>query len=99
MKGIKKILHYLILMAKDEQSATLQKDLLVTSFQSLGVPIEQSKLEGPAKCLTSGIEVDTSTLQLCLPQGKLQNVRNALSQCVLHKTMTKRNLQSLTGLL
>ena len=45
-------LHYLddfILVAKDQQSATLQKDLLVTSLQSIRVPIEQSKSEGPAK--------------------------------------------------
>lgn len=31
-----------ILVAKDQQSATLQKNMLLTSFQRFGVPIEQS---------------------------------------------------------
>ena len=45
-----------ILVAKDQQ---LQKNVLLTSFQKLGVPIEQSKLEGHAKCITLyEIEVD-----------------------------------------
>ena len=49
-----------ILVAKDQQSATLQENMLLTSFQRLEVPIEQSKLEGHAKCLTFyEIAVDT----------------------------------------
>ena len=67
------------------------EDLLVTSFQRLGLPIEQSKLIHSAECLTFlGIKVDTSTLQLHLPQDKLSNLKDALRCRVLCVTMTKR---------
>lgn len=56
-------------MTTDQPSATLQKELLVATFQSLGVPIEEYKLEGPTTCLTFlGIEGNTIILQLRLPQ-------------------------------
>ena len=102
-KGIQNSLHYLddfVLVTKDQSSATLQKELLVATFQSLGVPIEESKLEGPTTCLTFlGIEADTIALQLRLPQEKLANLRALLSSNVLRKSMTKKDLQKLVGLL
>ena len=102
-KGIKKGLHYLddfILVAKDQPSAVLQKELLIANFQRLGVPMEESKLEGPTSCLTFlGIEVDTISLQLRLPQEKLLNLKELLSYNVLRKSMTKKDLQKLAGLL
>ena len=53
-------LHYLddyILVAKDHQSALAQNETLVRTFQTFGVPLEFSKLEGPETCLTFlGIE-------------------------------------------
>ena len=73
-KGIRNIIHYLddyIIVAKEKDEADYQKSQLVASFSELGVPIEPSKLEGPSQCLSFlGIEVDTVTLQLYLPQGK-----------------------------
>ena len=37
---------------------------MLSTFERLQVPIEQSKLEGPATCLTFlGIEIDTEHLQ------------------------------------
>ena len=65
-KGIHLGLHYLddfILVVRDHQAAVSQKNTLVKVFSSLGVPLEVSKLEGPATCLTFlGIEVDTVAL-------------------------------------
>ena len=67
---------------------------------ALRVPIEESKLEGPTSCLTFlGIEVDTICLQLHLPQEKLVNLKELLSYNVLCKSMTKKDLQKLAGLL
>ena len=102
-RGIKKSLHYLddfILVSKDQSSAALQKELLITNFQRLGVPIEESKLEGPSSCLTFlGIEVDTIALQLRLPQEKLVNLKELLGYNVFRKSITKKDLQKLAGLL
>ena len=46
-----------------------------------------------------GIEVDTISLQLCLPSSKLASLKETLAACICLKTMTKIDLQRLTGLL
>ena len=62
--------------------------------------MEESKLEGPTSCLIFlEIEVDTISLQLRLPQEKLLNLKELLSYNVLCKSMTKKDLQKLAGLL
>ena len=69
-------------------------------FGKLNIPIEGSKLEGPLPCLTFlGIEVDTVSLQLHLPSDKLANLKDSLSDSIQRRTMSKKNLQKLTGLL
>ena len=102
-KGIKKSLHYLddfILVVGNCQMAVRQKDILLATFEKLKVPIEQSKLEGPSTCLSFlGIEIDTKSLQLRLPSSKLSNLKETLAECIQLKSMIKRNLQRLTGLL
>ena len=70
-KGIKNILHYLddfILVAGSLAEANAQKEILVSTCNALGVPLEPTKLEGPSTCLTFlGIEFDTVALQLACP--------------------------------
>ena len=98
--GITHILHYLIFVAASMGQAMRQKHTLVSNFQCLGVPLEQSKLVGPSTCLTFlGIEVNTKALLLHLPQEKLAQLKQDLSHCILRKTINKRELQTLTGLL
>ena len=102
-KGIDNLLHYLddfIFVAKSLDKAKRNMQTLISTFTSLGVPLEPSKLEGPANCLTClGIEMDTATLQLRLPRDKLQRLKEALAIAESKKCMSKQNLQSLTGLL
>ena len=84
-KGLK-ILHYLddfIFVSDSFEEADFQKQLLIDTFKNLGVPLETSKLEGPATCLTFlGIEFDTMTLQIRLPPQKLSNLKSEFSQAV-----------------
>ena len=98
-----KILHYLnnfIFVSGSFEEADYQKQLLIDPFKTLGVPLETSKLEGSATCLTFlGIEFDTTTLQIRLPSQKLYNLKSELSQTVTRKCITKQSLQSLAGLL
>ena len=102
-KGIRKGLHYLdnfILVARNLQLALRQKEALLAVFRNLDIPIEVSKLEGPSTCLTFlGIEVDRVSFQLCLPKGKLASLKDSLSGMVEPRTITKKDLQSLTDLL
>jgi len=57
-----------------------QKQALISTFENLQVPIEQSKLEGPDTCLTFlGIEIDTVKLQLRLPRKKLADLKALLA--------------------
>ena len=66
----------------------------------LQVPLEPSKLEGPATCLSFlGIQVDTSLLQLRLPDEKLTKLKTELAKCAYYRSVSKRELQSLVGLL
>ena len=60
--------------------------------------MEESKLEGPSTCLTFlGIEVDTVALQLRLPSDKLANLKDILCDSIQRRTMSKKDLQKLTG--
>ena len=100
--GVKSSLHYLddcVLVEDHEQAAALKKKLC-NHFHSFGIPLKPSKLEGPTCCLTFlGIEVDTDRLQLRLQATKMEQLLSELQQAWGRRTLTKRELQSLTGLL
>ena len=102
-KGIEKGLHYLddfIIAAGSLHRAVHQKEIFLKSFGELKVPIEQSKLEGPSTCLSFlGIEIDNESMQFRLPSSKLSYLKEMLVQCIQFRSMTKKNLQRLTGLL
>ena len=102
-KGVRNLLHYLddfIFVSDSLEEASTNKQILVDTFNHLGVPLELSKVEGPAMCLTFlGIEVDTRTLQIRLPSDKLLRLKEELATAVSKRCLSKRALQSLTGLL
>ena len=99
-KGVEHILHYLddyIMVSNSRESAEVMKQTLVSTFSSLGIPLEPSKLEGPEPCLTFlGIEVDA---QLRLPEDKLIRLQGSLASVLGAKSVMKRDLQSVVGLL
>ena len=90
-KGINSLLHYFIFVSKSPDEVKRKISTLVSTFASLGVPLEPSKLEGPANCLTFlGIELDTATLQLRLPNDKLQHLKEALATAQSKKVCPSR---------
>ena len=103
VKGVTHSLHYLddyIIVSNSIDKALTQRDIFTSTFESLGVPLGYSKLEGPNSSLTFlGIEVDTESLQLRLPSDKLSRLKSELSRCCHRRSISKRELQSLTGLL
>ena len=74
-KGVRDLLHYFddfIFISDSLEEASTNKQILVDTFNHLGVPLKPSKLEGPVTCLTFlEIEVDTRTLKIRLPSNKL----------------------------
>ena len=94
-KGLQ-VLHYLddfIIVSGSYKEADKQKQLLIDTFKLLGIPLETSRLEAPAMCLTFlGIEFDTVNLQICLPPEKLSNLQAELAQAVSRKCITKKNV-------
>ena len=59
------------------------KQILLHTFSKLVGSLRALKLEGPATCLSFlGIEVDSETLQLCLPSEKLHRLKEQLAEAV-----------------
>ena len=66
----------------------------------LGVPLAKHKTEGPATRITFlGITIDTQAGQLSLPDEKLERLRFLLVSWGDHKVCTKKELESLVGIL
>ena len=67
---------------------------------ALGLPAAPEKIVGPTTSLTFlGIEIDTVAQQLRLPEEKLCRLKRTLARWSESKNPTKRQLQSLIGLL
>ena len=68
--------------------------------ETLGVPISASKTEGPSTALTFlGIRLDTQAMRISLDDGKLAKLRSLLTDWEGRRTATKKELQSLCGVL
>lgn len=102
-KGVKNVLHYLddfILVERDHGSALRARRSLEEVFAPLGLPLAPEKLEGPSKCLKFlGILFDTERLQLPLPEDKRERLEEELKAAQGRRVLSKKELQSLTGLL
>lgn len=102
-RGLTSLLHYLddfITVSHSKDSALESKQVLLSTWELLGIPSEPSKLEGPSTCLSFlGVEVDTVACQLRLPADKLARLKAVLEATLGKKAVTKRELQSLVGLL
>ena len=69
-------------------------------FEYLGLPVVPIKTVGPTTCLTFlGIEFDTVAQELRLPQEKLTRLKATLRHWSASTNPTKRQLQSLIGIL
>ncbi len=102
--GIRFVRHYLddfMLMGPPASSECGQAIEMTNSIcELLGVPLAPDKCEGPATILTYlGIEFNTSTLHLRLPDDKIQSITELLSSWEHKQECTKKQLESLIGVL
>ena len=69
-----------------------------SAFTWLGVPLAPDKIIGPATCITYlGIDIDSSSFEIHLPNDKLRELRSMLVGWSKQKSCTKRDLLSLIG--
>ncbi len=102
--GIPFIRHYLddFIIVAPPTSSQCQESLSILDHecQALGVPIADHKRDGPTTCLTYlEIEVDTEMGQLRLPDDKLRRVKSLLREWGARCACTRKELESLIGLL
>ena len=103
-QGIAHLFHYLddFIMVTPPESPLGQQHLnmLLQLCRDLGVPISAHKTEGPTTCLVFlGIELDTRAGELRLPSDKLRRLHTLLRQWGDKRTCTRKELESLVGLL
>ena len=102
--GIPLLRHYLddFIIVAPPHSTQCEESLTILDreCQTLGVPIAEHKRDGPTTCLTFlGIEVDTVAGELRLPAVKLQRLRTLLLDWGTRRSCTRKELESIIGLL
>ena len=103
-QGVEEIDHYLddfITMGPSgSQVCGRNLDVIFQACEELGVPLAMEKLEGPTtRLIFLGIEIDTTSGSMRLPEEKLARLHQALQSWVGRKACTRRELESLVGLL
>ena len=102
--GIPIIRHYLdnFIIVAPPGSSQCSSSLTILDWEchSLGVPIADHKRDGPTTCLTYlSIEIDTVEGRLRLPATKLHCLQGLLSAWGVKRACTRKELESLIGLL
>ena len=77
---------------------TRDVEMVVDTFQELGVPVAQNKLVGPSTCITFlGIDIDSVQMRLRLREDKLEGVKTLVAEWWGWRSCRKRELESLIG--
>lgn len=101
-QGVSTILHYLddFLLLGSPHSPECQQNLdtFIHLCSHLGIPLASEKIEGPSTSLPFlGINIDTSQMEIQLPEEKLARIQELLVQWLGKKKATKRKILSLLG--
>ena len=101
-EGVGYVMHYLddflLIGSPRSGEASTALEIATRTFQSIGVPVASDKTEGPSTCIVYlGIVIDTMSLQLRLPEPKLQRVQLLLQEWLDKRSCTRRELERLLG--
>ena len=102
--GVSHILHYLddflVLGPPGSGMCKAALDNMLSTCQSLGVPLAKDKIEGPTTSLVFlGIELDTVLMEARLPADKLQRLCLELQEWAARKCCRRKELKHLLGVL
>ncbi len=103
-RGVYPVFHYLddFITLGQSSSPQCQCNLegIIQVCRDTGTPLEEDKCQGPAQAITFlGIELDTLSMEIRLPQEKLDRLRKLLAEWGGRKAGKKRDLLSLIGYL
>ena len=103
-KGISHLEHYLDNFVTagppDSPTCLAHQQLILRTFNQVEVLVSPEKTLGPSTCLpVLGIEIDTVARETRLPPEKVEEYAQVLAAWRLHSSATKRELDSLTGIL
>lgn len=102
--GVRHVFHYLddfiVLGAPNSTECCEALQQLDSACGILGIPVAEHKRDGPTTKLTFlGIEIDTRESTLRLPADKLERLQGILASWGDRTTCSRRELESLVGLL
>ena len=102
--GVTHILHYLddflVLGAPGSGRCKAALDSMIATCRSLGVPLADDKIAGPATSLVFlGIELDTIRMEARLPDDKLKKLTQELQTWAARKCCKRKDLEHLLGVL
>ena len=98
-----KIVNYLdnfLAVSSDLVACLKAQHELVTFIRFLGFHVAFDKIIQPSTCVTYlGIEIDSISMELRLPEGKLSRLMDLLTSTLSRNRISKKELESLGGLL
>lgn len=101
--NIAHILHLLddfLIVAPSAKLCQAQLDIFLNLCSYLGIPMAPEKTCGPATTLSfAGIELDSICSEARLPLDKIHKSMNLISEFLVRKKVSLKEVQSLTGLL
>ena len=100
--GAQPIFHYqddyITIGPADSPHCSNNLSIIKRTCEGLGVPLEESKCEGPTSCITFlGLELDSRARIIRLPADKLARLCQSLQEWGNIKPTRKRDLLSLIG--
>ena len=102
-RGYDRVYGYLddfLIMEKDVPTCWKTLYVLMGLLRRFGFYINYKKLISPTKCIRYlGINLSSVDMKLYLPDDKLLNLQNLIEEFLLLKRCTKKQLQSLVGVL
>ena len=89
-----------IAVAKEHDSCTNAQSCIIHLLRFLGLHVSFAKVVHPAKCVVYlGIIIDSDRMELRLPEHKVIKLKNLLDYLMLKRRISKKELESLGGLL
>ena len=101
-RGAKLTYHYLddfvVIGMPASSECARSLETLLDACKELGIPVAAHKCTGPTTCLVFlGIQIDTVSMEITLPEEKLDHLKSLLAAWKGRKDCTRRELQSLIG--
>ena len=101
--GVKKIVNYLddfIIIASTEEECLRQRNVLIEIMEFMGFNISYKKVTEPSRCtIFLGITINSSKMELSLPQEKVDKLKSSLDYCIGKTYVSKKELQKVGGLM